>query len=74
MVLHGLSNAGQLPRCPVPRKQQQKQPETKTVDIATQCENHRHNPKNWRLKAFKYPTLPFFPGPGKVLAFSLANH
>jgi hypothetical protein len=47
MVLHGLSNAGQLPGCPVHQKQPANQPETKTVDIATQCRKPLTQHKNW---------------------------
>jgi hypothetical protein len=59
MVLHGSSNAGQLPRCPVPKKQQQKQPETKTVDIATQCEKPLSKPKNSSLRPSNIPLFLF---------------
>ena len=36
--LHGLVNRAQLPQSSVQRKQQQKQPKTKTVVIETQCQ------------------------------------
>jgi hypothetical protein len=36
MNLHGFVNGAQLPQSPVPKKQQQKQPKTKTADIDTQ--------------------------------------
>ena len=57
MNLHGLLNRVQLPRCSVPKEQQGNQPETKTVDIETQCENPLTQTKN----CFRKPSSQPFP-------------
>ncbi len=46
MNLHNCVNRAQLPQSPVPKKQQQKQPKTKTADIATQWQKPLTQHKN----------------------------
>jgi hypothetical protein len=44
--LHARDNAEQLPAKPFQQRQPANQPETKTVDIVTQCEKELSQPKN----------------------------
>jgi hypothetical protein len=60
MNLHGLPTRAQMPQSSVPKEQQENQPETKTVDIETQCENPLTQTKNCFRKPPQTPSFTTF--------------